>query len=91
MNYVSRNALIQMFYRSSQLSGIFFLAMLLGGPKVQKQFSVMAIELTRVNSTLSFAEWLIRSQCRLIQLTNVAWKPISVFSRKDERSRPILK
>lgn len=73
------------FYRSSQLGGIFLLAMLLGGPNVRHEFYEMTSDLTKVSSRSEFAEWMIRSQYRIIDLTRIDWQPIRVFPEEAKR------
>lgn len=71
-----------MFNRGSQLGGLFILAMALGGPQVRKDFYQMSAELTRVESRRDFAEWLVKSHYRMIDLIKIDWKPISVFPKE---------
>ncbi len=70
---------------SSQFTGIFLLAMALGGPKVRHEFYEMTSDLTKVSSRLEFAEWTIRSQYRMIELVKIDWKPVSVFPKEAKR------
>ncbi len=74
-----------MFYRSAQLGGIFALAMLLGGPKVRQEFFQMTSDLAHVSSRFEFAEWMVRSQYRIIDLTKIDWTPIRVFHEEAKR------
>ena len=79
------NFINSMFARGTQLGGIFILAMALGGPKVRQNFFEMTSDLAKVSSRLEFAEWMIRSQYRMIELIRIDWKPVSVFPKEAKR------
>ena len=85
MKIFSMDLINRMFSRASQFSGIFALGMFLGGPKVRHEFYQMTSDLTHVSSRPEFAEWLIRSQYRMIDLVKIDWKPISVFPEEAKR------
>ncbi len=70
---------------SSQFTGVFILAMALGGSKVKQEFFEMTSDLAKVSSRLEFAEWTIRSQYRMIELIKIDWKPVSVFPKEAKR------
>ena len=72
---------------SSQFTGIFILAMALGGQKVRHEFFEMTSDLTKVSTRMEFAEWTIRSQYRMIELVKIDWKPVSVFPKEAKRFR----
>lgn len=71
--------------RSAQFVGIFALAMFLAGPKARGEFFEMTADLTKVSSRVEFAEWMVRSQFRVIELTKIEWKPVSVFPKEAEK------
>ena len=79
------NFINSMFARGTQLSGIFILAMALGGPKVRQEFFQMTSDLMKVSTRMEFAEWTIRSQYRMIELIKIDWKPVSVFPKETKR------
>ena len=85
MNFVHSNLIGRMFSRGSQFGGIFLLAMCLGGPGVRHEFYQMTADLTHVSSKIEFADWVIRSQYRMIELVQIDWKPISVFPEEAKR------
>ncbi len=85
MKILHSGLLSAMFARGTQLGGLYILAMAVGGPKVRQDFSQMTLELTRVSSRVEFAEWVVRSQYRMIDLVKVDWQPISVFPKEAER------
>ncbi len=75
----------QIFTKGSQLGGLFFLAMFLGGPKVRQDFQEMTLGLAQVSSRVEFRQWLIRSHYRMVDQTKVNWKPISMFPEEAKR------
>lgn len=85
MKFLANSLIQSIFFRGSQLGGIFLLAMLLGGPNVRREFYAMTSDLTKVSSRSDFAEWMVRSQFRLIDLTKVDWRPISVFPHEAQK------
>ena len=82
MNTFFNRLVASLILRSSQFAGIFTLAMFLGGQNVRQEFYRMSTDLMHVSSREEFAEWMVRSQFRIIDLTKVDWKPISVFPKE---------
>lgn len=64
---------------------VFILAMLLGGSRVRQEFYEMTSELIQVDSKEEFAEWLVHSHYRISKLTEINWKPITVFPKEAKR------
>jgi len=85
MATIHSNLLDSMFARGTQLGGLFILAMALGGPKVRHDFYQMTSDLIHVSTREEFAEWVVRSEYRMIDLVKIDWKPITVFPEEAKR------
>ncbi len=85
MKTLNNTVITKILSISSQFTGIFILAMALGGQRVRHEFFEMTSDLIQVSSRLEFAEWTIRSQYRMIELVKIDWKPVSVFPKEAKR------
>lgn len=79
MSFKLFKILTRMSNQTMKLTGIFTLAMLLGGEPIRKDFYEMTSELIQVHSRDDFAQWLTRSHYRMFKLTQINWRPISMF------------
>lgn len=73
------------FAHTGRLSGIFILAMFLGGAETRQNLYEMTTELTQVSNGIEFRQWMIKSQLRLIHASEIKWKPLSVFPSEAMR------